>query len=78
MEYMKLTSGALVFLLAAGSGTALAAAGQSLAELAKKEKERQKKVKDVKVITEQDLPAIIAEVRKQNVVEFGEHADQPD
>ena len=55
MEYMKLTSGALVFLLAAGSGTALAAAGQSLAELAKKEKERQKKVKDVKVITEQDL-----------------------
>jgi len=55
MERMKLTSGALVFLLAAGPGTGLAVAGQSLAELAKKEKERQKKVKDAKVITSQDL-----------------------
>ena len=56
MERMKLTSGALVFLLAAGSGAALAAAGQSLAELAKKEKERQKKLEgSSKVITEQDL-----------------------
>jgi len=55
MEHMKLTSGALVFLLAAGSGAGLAAAGQSLAELAKKEKERQKKVKNAKVITSQDL-----------------------
>jgi hypothetical protein len=55
MEHMKLTSGVLVFLLAAGSGAGLAVAGQSLAELAKKEKERQKKVKDAKVITSQDL-----------------------
>ncbi len=56
MKRMKLTSGALVFLLAAGPGFALSAAGQSLAELAKKEKERQKKAEgSAKVITAKDL-----------------------
>ena len=30
------------------------------------------------VITQRDFPALVAEVRKQNLAEFGERADQPD
>ena len=30
------------------------------------------------VITQQDLPALVAEVRKQNLAQFGERADRPD